>query len=187
VMMDDALATSLLRTERVDSLMLAYHSFTIGEHELASPVHRGDFGLLAFTDDRMVAAYSKGIVRVKRRAEAFDTGPTIQFKAQPAMLNGSLVPMIDVHNSGGWHRLLVSGTDLVSEEQAAAWGRHFVARLTGQVRPIWEAGALTGWSTEDTQSTGGDDTTPIRGTPMIDATVPRERPPLSRERDRWPA
>lgn len=178
VMMDDALAASLLRTERVDTLMLAYHSFMIGQNDLTSPsVRRGDFGLIAFADDRMIAAYAKGVVRVKRRAEAFDTGPTIQFNAQAAVVDDTSVPMIDVHNSGGWHRLLLPGANTVSEEQAAGWGRHLVSRLTGQVTPIWELGALVGWATNAQRSTS-DDATPIRGTPVTDATVPRERPRL---------
>jgi hypothetical protein len=36
VMMDDALAASLLRTKRVDTLMLGYHSFMIGRNDLVS-------------------------------------------------------------------------------------------------------------------------------------------------------
>jgi hypothetical protein len=176
VMMDDALAASLLRTERVDTLMVGYHSFMIGRNDLESMSARlGYFGLIAFTDDRMLAAYATGIVRVKRRAEAFDTGPTVRLNARAADVGGSLVPMIDVHNSGGWHRLLLPGTSMVSEEQAAAWGRHLVERLTGRVKPIWDAHGLAGWSTDGDRPTN-DDATPIRGTPVIDAPGPRERP-----------
>jgi len=153
VILDDALAPDLMESERVDTLVLSRHVFGVDDLRLAeSPTSTGVPGVLAFTEHRMIAAHSTGIIRFRRSVEAFPLDGATRFRAITPMVAGQPIRVFEVANGQGWHRLFLPDATEVDPEVLTAWDQHISARLAGSLTPTWNATSLTGW---------------VRGTPTV--------------------
>lgn len=159
VMLDDALAPEVMVGERVDTLMLSSHVFGLdGSQLVTAPTSTGQPGIIAFTERRMIAAHSSGIIRLRRFIEAFTLDGATRFRAITPKVSGRPVRLFEIANAQGWNRLFLPDPAEVSPAVLAAWDQHIAARLVGALAPKWDDTVLIGWK---------------RGTP----TVPTRRPP----------
>lgn len=179
VMIDDALAPEVMVGERVDTILLSSHVFGLDEAGLAdSTTFTGAPGLLAFTERRMIAAHSVGIVRVRRSVEAFVLDGSTRFNAVTPMVSGRPVRLFEVANGQGWHRVFLPDPTQVASDVVNAWDKYVAARLVGALIPTWDGSVFTGWDK-------GNPTVPTRRPPeALDPSGPLPTVDLSGE-SRW--
>lgn len=162
LMVDDALAPEVMTGERVDTLMLTSHTFGIDERLLGvSPTSTGRPGLLAFTERRMIAAHSYGIVRLRRFVEAFHLDGAPRFRVETPTVDGRPARLYEVGNGQGWHRIFLPSPLDLPIALVAAWDHRIASRLVGATMPRWDGNELVGWET-------GNATVPTRRPPNVD-------------------